>query len=148
MALRYFNVYGPGQDPRSEYAAVIPKFISAVVAGTRPTSNGTGAIARDFVFVDEVVAVNLLAAQLSSPSGLTCNIARGTRTTLLDLLDAICAAAARRVELIYGPRREGDILDSFADVKVAREVLGYEVAVGLREGIARTVAWHREQHQE
>jgi UDP-glucose 4-epimerase len=140
-ALRYFNVYGPGQDPRSEYAAVIPKFISAVVGGTRPTINGTGAISRDFVFVDDIVAANLLAAQPSSPSELTCNIATGARTTLVDLLDAICVAAGRRVEPIYGPPREGDILDSVADISTARHALGYEVTVGLREGIARTVTW-------
>jgi len=142
--LRYFNVYGPGQDPASEYAAVIPKFITAVLGGGRPTINGSGAIARDFVFVDDVVAANLLAAQPTSPSGLTCNIATGDRTTLVQLLDAVCRAAGRTVEPIYGPPRDGDILDSVADITMAREAISYRPLVRLDEGIARTVAWYRE----
>ena len=146
-ALRYFNVYGPGQDPSSEYAAVIPKFITAVVSGARPTIHGTGAISRDFVFIDDVVAANIKAAQPSSPSDITCNVATGTRTTLVQLLDVVCAAAGRTVEPIYGPPREGDILDSVADITAARRAFGYEVTVSLRDGIARTVAWHRGEHQ-
>jgi UDP-glucose 4-epimerase len=140
VSLRYFNVYGAGQDPRSEYAAVIPKFITAVLAGNPPTINGTGAISRDFVHVDDVVAANLLASRASSPSGLTCNVATGTRTSLLDLLEAIYAAAGRRVDPIYGPPRVGDVVDSVADITVAREALGYHPTVGLVDGIARTVA--------
>jgi UDP-glucose 4-epimerase len=142
VSLRYFNVYGPGQDPSSEYAAVIPRFISAILDGERPTINGSGAISRDFVHVDDVVAANLLAARASTASGLTCNVATGTRTTLLDLVEAIGAAVGRRVDPIYGPPREGDILDSVADITAARQALGYEVTVGLMDGIARTVAWH------
>ncbi len=142
-SLRYFNVYGAGQDPSSEYAAVIPKFISTVLDGGHPTINGSGAISRDFVHVDDVVAANLLAARGSTASPLTCNVATGTRTTLLDLVDAIAAAAGRRVDPTYGPAREGDITDSVADISVARESLGYEVKVGLMDGIARTVVWHR-----
>jgi UDP-glucose 4-epimerase len=143
VVLRYFNVYGPGQDPASEYAAVIPKFITAVLDGTRPTINGTGAISRDFVYVQDVVAANLLAASPTSPSGLTCNIATGSRVTLIQLLDAIRAAAGRDVEAVYGPPREGDILESEGDISTARRTLGYEVMVPLRDGIARTVEWYR-----
>jgi len=144
VALRYFNVYGPGQDPASEYAAVIPKFITAVVRGARPTIYGEGTISRDFVYVDDVVSANLLAAQSSSPSGLTCNVATGVGTTLTQLLDEICGAAGRTVEPIYGPRREGDIHESIADISVARRALAYEVTVTLTEGIGRTVAWYRD----
>jgi len=147
VVLRYFNVYGPGQDPASEYAAVIPKFVTAVLGGTRPTIHGTGAISRDFVYVDNVVAANILAALPGSPSGLTCNVATGTRITLVELLDAICVAAGREVEPIYGPPREGDILDSQGDITAARRSLGYEVRVALREGIARTVEWYRGMQQ-
>jgi UDP-glucose 4-epimerase len=148
VVLRYFNVYGPAQDPASEYAAVIPRFITAVVRGARPTINGSGAISRDFVFVDDVVAANLLAARPASPSGLTCNIATGDRTTLVALLDAICAAAGRDVDPIQGPPREGDIVDSVADISLARRALGYRPTVRLQDGIARTVAWYRQPHPE
>ena len=141
--LRYFNVYGPGQNPDSEYAAVIPKFIAAVTAGIRPTIYGTGAISRDFVYVDDVVAANLLAALASSPSALTCNVATGLPTTLQELLDAICVAAGRDVEPLYGPPREGDIVASVGDITTAREALGYAVTVSLHEGIARTVDSYR-----
>lgn len=143
VVLRYFNVYGPGQDPASEYAAVIPRFITAVTGGLRPTINGTGAISRDFVYVDDVVGANILAAAPSSPSDLTCNVATGSSTTLVELLEAVCHAAGRDVEPTYGPPREGDILDSVGDNTVARRTLGFEVTVTLREGIARTVEWYR-----
>jgi UDP-glucose 4-epimerase len=143
VSLRYFNVYGAAQDPASEYAAVIPKFITAVLGGGRPTINGTGEITRDFVHVDDVVAANLLAASADAPRGLTCNIGTGTRTSLIELLDAVCAAADREVEPIQGPPREGDIKDSVADIEEARESLGFAVTVPLREGIARTVEWYR-----
>jgi UDP-glucose 4-epimerase len=142
-SLRYFNVYGPGQDPASEYAAVIPKFITAVIGGGRPTIYGAGTISRDFVYVDDVVAANILAAQSTSPSDLTCNVATGVATTLTELLDEICLAAGRTVEPILGPPREGDIPDSRADIGAARRALGYEVTTTLREGIERTVAWYR-----
>jgi UDP-glucose 4-epimerase len=143
VSLRYFNVYGAAQDPASEYAAVIPKFITAVLGGGRPTINGTGEITRDFVHVDDVVAANLLAASADAPSGLTCNIGTGTRTSLVELLDAVCAAADREVEPIQGPPREGDIKDSVADIDEARQSFGFAVTVPLREGIARTVEWYR-----
>ena len=143
VVLRYFNVYGPAQDPASEYAAVIPKFITTVLGGGRPTINGSGDISRDFVFVDDVVAANLLAARHTSPSGLTCNIATGDRTTLVQLLDAICAAVGRDVDPIQGPPREGDIRDSVADISLAGRALGFHPAVALEDGIARTIAWYR-----
>jgi nucleoside-diphosphate-sugar epimerase len=145
VTLRYFNVFGPGQDPASEYAAVVPRFVTAVLAGRRPTIHGTGEVSRDFTYVDNVVNANLLAAQASSPSGITCNIACGDRHTLLELLDAICAAADRPAEPIFGPPRPGDIVHSQADISVARRELGYEAAVPFQKGIVRTVAWYREQ---
>lgn len=141
--LRYFNVFGPGQDPASEYAAVIPRFITAVLRGERPTIYGTGTISRDFVYVDDVVAANLLAASPGSPSSLTCNVASGSHHTLLELLDAVCSAVGRKVEPILGPPRVGDILDSQADITVAQQALGYSVAASFTEGIAQTVDWYR-----
>ncbi len=143
VVLRYFNVYGPGQDPASEYAAVIPRFITAVLAGLPPTIFGTGGISRDFVFIGDVVAANLLAARRGIPSELTCNVATGARTSLSELLEAVNAAAGANVEPVFGPAREGDIADSQADITLARRSLGYEVATPFRDGIARTVAWYR-----
>lgn len=145
VVLRYFNVFGPGQDPASEYAAVVPRFVTAILEGRQPTINGSGDISRDFTFVANVVAANRLAARPESPSGITCNVACGTRYTLLDLLDRINEAAGRSVQPLFGPAREGDIVHSQADIAVAREALGYEVMVPFDEGIARTVAWYQGQ---
>ena len=145
VILRYFNVFGPSQDPASAYAAVVPKFITAVLAGRAPTINGNGEVSRDFTFVDNVVRANLLAADAPGASGLTCNVACGTRFTLLQLLQAICDAAGRQIEPVFGPSRPGDILHSEADISVARAALGYEVVVPFNEGIVRTVAWYRER---
>lgn len=143
VTLRYFNVFGPGQDPKSEYAAVVPRFVTAVLEGRRPTVFGTGEVSRDFTYVDNVVNANLLAARVSSPTGITCNVACGDRHTLLELLDAICMAAGRHAEPIFGPPRPGDIVHSLADISVAERELGYKAAVPFQEGIARTVAWYR-----
>jgi len=145
VALRYFNVFGPGQDPASEYSAVIPRFATAVLAGRTPVINGSSEISRDFTYVDNVVEANLLAAQSASPSGLTCNVACGSRFTLLELLNAIGDAAGHQVEPAFGPPRAGDIVHSQADITLARESLGYEPVVSFHEGIARTVAWYRDE---
>jgi UDP-glucose 4-epimerase len=142
VVLRYFNVFGPGQDPASEYSAVIPKFATAVLEGRTPLINGSGDISRDFTYIENVVEGNLLAARASSPSGLTCNVACGTRFTLLELLAAIGDAAGRRAEPAFGPRRPGDIVHSQADITLAGEALGYEPIVSFEEGIRRTVAWY------
>ena len=145
VVLRYFNVFGPGQDPKSQYAAVIPAFATAVLEGKQPTIYGTGETSRDFTYIDNVVAANLLAAGISGPSELTCNIACGSRYSLLELLQAICQASGREVEPIFGPPRAGDVLHSLADISLARQALGYEVVVPFAEGVARTVAWYRSQ---
>jgi nucleoside-diphosphate-sugar epimerase len=148
VVLRYFNVFGPGQDPASEYAAVIPKFVTAVLDAQRPTINGSGDISRDFTSVDDVVSANLLAARRDRPSGLTCNIASGSHYTLDELLDAVCAAVGTKVDPIIGPPRAGDIKDSQADITLARRELGFMPAVSFRDGIARTVDWYRRRRPE
>lgn len=140
VALRYFNVFGPGQDPKSEYAAVVPRFTTAVLQGEQPTINGSGEISRDFTFIDNVVHANLLAVD-SGATSLTCNVACEERTTLIELLQSICRAADRWVEPVMGPPRAGDISHSLADISIARAALGYEVVVPFEEGISRTVAW-------
>jgi len=144
VALRYFNVLGPGQDPASEYAAVVPRFVAAVLEGRAPVINGRGEISRDFVYVDDVVEANMVAARASSPSPLTCNIASGSRTSLLELLDAVCLAAGRDVAPTFGPPRPGDIQHSQADISLARSTLGYEARVPLADAIAKTFAWFRD----
>ncbi len=137
--LRYFNVYGPGQDPAAEYAAVVPRFIAAVLAGERPIINGSSDISRDFVFISDVVGANLLAARETSPTGLTCNIASGVQTSLRQLLDAVAEATGRTVDPLFGPARPGDIVHSVADIAVAQRELGYAALVPLGAGIARSV---------
>jgi UDP-glucose 4-epimerase len=143
VALRYFNVFGEGQDPKSEYAAVIPRFITAVLADRQPTINGDGSVSRDFTHVANVVAANLSAADAGAPGGVTCNVACGERRTLLELLGQICIAAGREVTPVFGPPRPGDIKHSMADISRARASLGYEVVVPFDEGIRRAVASYR-----
>ena len=145
VVLRYFNVFGPGQDPASEYAAVVPRFATAVLEGRPPTIYGSGEISRDFTYVDNVVAANLLASTRSSASPITCNVACGSRYSLLELLQTICDSAGRQVDPIFAPPRPGDIRHSLADISVARREFGYEVVVPFREGIDRTVAWYQKQ---
>ncbi len=143
VALRYFNVFGPGQDPRSDYAAVIPLFITAVLEGRRPTVNGDGGVTRDFTYIDNVVSANLMAATTPGASGATMNIACGERISLLALLDAISAAAGKPVAPVFGPPRVGDIEHSMADIALARSVIGYEAQIPFQEGIKSTVEWYR-----
>ncbi len=144
VVLRYFNVFGPGQDPESQYAAVVPKFITAALAGERPVIHGDGRQSRDFTYVDNVVSANLLAATAASVSGVTANVGCGGRFDLLQLLDRIRDAVGDLAEPVFEPIRAGDVRDSEADIGVARERLGYEVLVPFDEGVRRTVAWYRE----
>jgi UDP-glucose 4-epimerase len=139
VALRYFNVFGPGQDPASDYAAVVPRFLTAVAAGRAPVINGSGAITRDYIFVGDVVRANLLAAD--GPAGLTCNIASGRETSLLELVELAGVIAGRAVEPVIGPPRIGDIARSVADVTLAREALGFTAETPLTDGLRETAAW-------
>jgi UDP-glucose 4-epimerase len=146
VALRYFNVFGPGQDPDSEYAAVVPKFIVAGLDGESPTIHGDGLQSRDFTYIDNVVAANLAAATRDGVSGLTCNIGCGGRFSLLELLDRIQAALGTGLTPTFGPTRPGDVPHSQADITLAGERLGYDPAVGFDEGVRRTVEWFRQNH--
>jgi nucleoside-diphosphate-sugar epimerase len=142
VALRYFNVFGPRQDPASQYAAVIPKFITAFLDGEQPTIHGNGEQSRDFTYVDNAVDANLLAVAAPEASGRIFNIACGEGHTLNFLASEIRRLTNATIEPIHGPPRPGDIPHSLADVTAAREVLGYEPKVDLIEGLRRTVAWH------
>lgn len=144
VALRYFNVFGPGQDPNAEYAAVVPRFITAALGPGRPVIYGDGHQSRDFTFVGDVVAANLSAADVPDVAGLTANVGSGERRSLLDLLGAVGAAAGRTLDPTFEAARPGDVRDSQADISLAAERLGYRAAVDLAVGIRRTMAWYRE----
>jgi len=143
VSLRYFNIFGPRQDPKSQYAAVIPIFISNVLAGIPPTIYGDGEQSRDFTFIENVVEANIRGAHCEAARGETVNIACGTRYTLNELFRQIRDTVGARIEARYDSPRPGDVRDSLADLTKIRERLGYEVRVPLREGLARTVAWLR-----
>lgn len=140
-SLRYFNVFGPRQDPFSQYSAVIPRFIGALENDAELTIFGDGEQTRDFTFVDNVVSANLLAAVAPIPTGEVFNIACGEPVTVNTLVDELAGIMGRTARKVHLPARTGDIRDSDADIGKARRVLGYEPTVKLREGLERTVAW-------
>ena len=144
VSLRYFNVFGPKQDPASTYAAVIPRFITAVLMGTAPTVYGDGLQTRDFTYIDNVVRVNLLACKASKEAcGRVFNIACGERVSLLEILEIIYGLVGRRVPPRFEPPRPGDVRDSLADISLARDLLGYEPMVPFPEGLSRTFDYFR-----
>lgn len=147
VALRYFNVFGPRQDPNSPYAAVIPLFAAAAMAGRSPTINGDGGQTRDFTYIQNVVLANFLAASVPAErvNGEVFNVGCGERISINDLWQVIRETLGARVEATYGPPRPGDVRDSLASLEHLKERTGYEVLVALDEGIQRTVAWIREQ---
>ncbi len=145
VSLRYFNVIGPLQDPRSQYAAVIPRFITWTIAGQPLEVHGDGLQSRDFTYVDNVVAANLLAVEASDVGGEAFNIACGERLTLLEVANVIERLVGRHVERQHTPARRGDVLHTLADISKARERLGYTPAVGFAEGMAHTVAYFQQQ---
>jgi UDP-glucose 4-epimerase len=139
VSLRYFNVFGPRQDPKSEYAAVIPKFVTAAIKKERAVVFGDGEQTRDFCYIDNAVDANLLAATTSRKlSGEIVNIACGERTSLNQLLKYIGELAGVRPNPEYRATRPGDVRDSLADARAARELLGYQPKVDVREGLKRT----------
>jgi nucleoside-diphosphate-sugar epimerase len=142
-ALRYFNVYGPGQNPESEYAAVIPKFITRMLAGQNPTIFGDGTQTRDFLFVQDVVRANLLAAQTESTGSEVFNIAGGNSISLNELYSALAEVLGVTVQAEYGPPRQGDILHSGADIGKARQRLGFAPQFDLKRGLEKTVEYYR-----
>ncbi len=145
VCLRYFNVYGPRQRPDAAYAAVIPLFISALLEGRPPTIHGDGTQSRDFAYVDDVVAANIAAAGAPPErcSGQAFNIAGGAEQSLLELLDILRDLLGSDVEASYAGPRAGDVRHSFADLSAAAGAFGYRPAVTFRDGLARTIAYHR-----
>jgi UDP-glucose 4-epimerase len=149
VCLRYFNVFGPRQRPDSEYAAVIPLFMDALLTGRDPVVHGDGLQSRDFTFIADTVAANLCAAGAPAErcAGRVFNIARGTPATLLDLLDILATELGVTVAPKHTDPRPGDVRNSHADISAARRDLGYEPGVSFREGLARTLAWFGERAQ-
>ncbi len=145
VSLRYFNAYGPGQDPESEYAAVVPRFVSACLTGERPVVHGDGRQSRDFTYIDDVVEANIRAMAAKEPAyGLAFNVGGGTTpTSISDLLALVGELCGVTPDPEHTPPREGDILRSEADVTLARDLLGFRPQVPIREGLRRTVEWFR-----
>jgi nucleoside-diphosphate-sugar epimerase len=145
VALRYFNIFGPRQDPTSQYSAAIPIFITHAFEGRSPTIYGNGEQTRDFTFVDNAVYANLRAcrAPAENVAGETFNVGCGERISVNQLWGEICDAVGTQVEPEYGPTRAGDVRDSLASLERSRGLLGYEVQVDLAEGLRRTVDWFR-----
>ncbi len=143
VCIRYFNVFGPRQDPNSPYSAVIPLFITAMLSGRRPLIYGDGHQSRDFTFVENVVRGNLLAADAEGVAGLMFNVATGRSVTLLNLLAALNKSLGMNVEPEFKPPRVGDVRESLADITRAGRLLGYEPVVTLQEGLDRSIEYYR-----
>lgn len=143
VSLRYFNVFGPRQDPGSQYSAVIPLFVKALLEGTSPLIHGDGEQSRDFTFISNVVNANLLACQAKMTGARVYNIACGGRYTLNQLYAALRDRIGSNVEPIYGPPRPGDVKHSMAGIERIQKELGYGVDVPFEEGIDRTVQWYQ-----
>jgi UDP-glucose 4-epimerase len=145
VCLRYFNVFGPRQDPTSQYAAVIPIFITAMLANKQPTIFGDGSQTRDFTYIDNVVHGNLLAANAPQAAGQVMNLATGGRVTLLELVAKLNVIMGKTIDPILDQPRSGDILHSRASIDKAQDLLDYTSIVDFDTGLARTVEWYENQ---
>jgi nucleoside-diphosphate-sugar epimerase len=143
VCLRYFNVFGPRQDPASQYAAVIPAFITMVLQGETPVIFGDGEQTRDFTYISNVVQANLLAASIAGASGGTFNIANGQSASLLELLDLLRELLDLPIDPRHDPPRDGDVRHSRADISRAQDLLGYQPTAGLGEGLVPTIEYYR-----
>ncbi len=143
VSLRYFNVFGPRQDPNSQYSAVIPRFITAMLSGRRPTIFGDGRQSRDFTYVSNVVDANLLAADAPDVAGRMFNCANGLSTNLLTLVDVLNRLLGTNVKPVHDKPRVGDVLESLADITLSRKLLGYETQVHFEEGLRRSIDYYR-----
>jgi UDP-glucose 4-epimerase len=141
VCLRYFNVFGPRQNPDSPYSGVISRFVSAALEGRRPTIHGDGEQSRDFTYVENAVQANLLACSSEDVSGNVFNVGSGERSSLNDVLRVLSAITGRSLDPEYVAPRPGDVRHSLADIERARRLLGYEVKVRFEEGLRQTVSW-------
>jgi nucleoside-diphosphate-sugar epimerase len=147
VSLRYFNIFGPRQDPTTQYAGVVAKFATCALEGKPYPVNGDGNQSRDFTYVENAVLANLLAAEvpLDPHESPLVNIAYGERTTLNQIIVMLNQVTGQNLPTEYGPERAGDVRDSHADLQRAREILGYRPPIGVQEGLRRTLEWYRGQ---
>src|SRR5579863_3022190 len=145
VSLRYFNIFGPRQDPSSPYSGVLAKFITQMLAGEQPTILGDGTQSRDFTYIDNAVHANLLACQVpaSQAAGKVFNVATGRRVDLNETFAILKDLIGYKGEIAYGPERAGDVKHSLADMTGAKQHLGYKPSVDFEEGLRRTIAWYR-----
>jgi nucleoside-diphosphate-sugar epimerase len=143
IALRYFNVFGPQQDPASQYAAAIPAFVTAILRDQSPTIYGDGEQSRDFTYVDNVVQANLLAARAEETHGEVVNIACGEAVTVNAIIGMINQLLGKNVKPIYAPARAGDVKHSLADITAARKLIGFKPVLLFREGLEKSIDWYR-----
>lgn len=147
VALRYFNIFGPRQDPNSPYSAVVPRFVTAVLQGRAPVIYGDGGQSRDFTHIQNVINANIMATRAPKEAcGRVFNVACGEAYSLLDLLGQISKLLGVEVAPIHEPGRTGDVRHSLADIGLAKELLGYKVDVDFTEGLRRTVEWYKAEH--
>ena len=143
IALRYFNVFGPQQDPASQYAAAIPAFVTAILRNQPPTIYGDGEQSRDFTYVDNVVQANLLAARAKETHGEVVNVACGEAVTVNAIIGMINQLLGKNVKPIYAPARAGDVKHSLADITAAKKLIGFQPVVLFREGLEKSIDWYR-----
>lgn len=146
VCLRYFNIFGPRQDPDSPYSGVLSRFSTAFLDSIPPVVFGDGEQTRDFTYVENAVQANILACEAASASGRTFNVGTGHAVSLNQVLEMLQKASGKKLETKYEPAREGDIRDSLADIRLAKEFLGYEPTVLFGEGLERTYAWYQAHH--
>ena len=144
ISLRYFNVFGPFQDPTSQYAAAIPAFVTAILRDEPPTIYGDGEQSRDFTYIDNVVEANLLAARAAETKGEVVNIACGEAVTINQIIGMINDIVGKDVTPVYAPRRPGDVKHSLADISLAKKVMGFEPVISFREGLKLAADWYRD----
>jgi len=143
VSLRYFNVFGPYQDPSSQYAAAIPAFVTAILKNQPPTIYGDGEQSRDFTYIDNVVEANVLAARAKRTNGEVVNVACGQAVSVNAIIDMINQQLGKNVKPTYAPARPGDVKHSLADITLARELIAFEPVVQFKDGLQRAIDWYR-----
>ncbi len=144
VSLRYFNVFGPQQDPTSQYAAAIPAFVTAILTDKQPTVYGDGEQSRDFTYVENVVEANLLAARAKMTAGEVVNIACGEAITVNAIIRMINELVGKAIKPIYAPPRKGDVKHSLADITLAKKLIGFAPVVPFKEGLEKAIEWYRD----
>lgn len=144
ISLRYFNVFGPHQDPTSQYAAAIPAFVTSILKGKSPIVYGDGEQSRDFTYIDNVVHANLLAARAEKVAGESVNIACGQRVTINEIIGMINRILGKDIKPEYKPLRAGDVKHSLASIDLAKEVIGYKPVMSFQDGLQKAISWYRE----